>query len=132
MNMISHFMQGGCICENAPNLRIDTDNMEIGALAAPHPLLMVSATGDWTRDTERIEGITGGLIAPYLTAAGITPAEDPESSRKLIIGTNQPDVRLIIVRASDRLIERIMILTAGMAWGFMLRSSSPIPSSSGV
>lgn len=55
VNMISHFMQGGCICENGPNLRIDTDNMEIGALAAPRPLLMVSTTGDWTRDTSRIE-----------------------------------------------------------------------------
>ena len=55
VNMISHFMQGGDICENAPNLRIDTDNMEIGALAAPRPLLMVSATGDWTRDTPRVE-----------------------------------------------------------------------------
>jgi ATP phosphoribosyltransferase len=29
------------------------------------------------------------------------PAEDPESSRKLIIPTNREDVRLIIVRASD-------------------------------
>lgn len=38
---------------------------------------------------------------PLLQAAGITPAEDPESSRKLIIGTNRDDVRLIIVRASD-------------------------------
>jgi dienelactone hydrolase len=55
VNMISHFMQGGCICENAPNLRIDTDNVEIAALTAPRPLLMVSAMGDWTRDTERIE-----------------------------------------------------------------------------
>src|SRR6202158_227812 len=55
VNMISHFMQGGCLCENAPNLRIDTDNMELGALAAPRPVLMVSATGDWTRDTGRIE-----------------------------------------------------------------------------
>jgi len=55
VNMISHFMQGGCLCENAPNLRIDTDNMEIGALAAPRPLLLVSTTGDWTRDSERIE-----------------------------------------------------------------------------
>lgn len=55
VNMISHFMQGGSICENSPNLRIDTDNVEIGALAAPRPLLMVSATGDWTRDTPRIE-----------------------------------------------------------------------------
>ncbi len=55
VNMISHFMQGGCICENGPNLRIDTDNMEFGALSAPRPMLMVSATGDWTRDSERIE-----------------------------------------------------------------------------
>jgi dienelactone hydrolase len=55
VNMISHFMQGGCICENGPSLRIDTDNMEIGALSAPRPMLMVSATGDWTRDSERIE-----------------------------------------------------------------------------
>jgi ATP phosphoribosyltransferase len=38
---------------------------------------------------------------PLLAAAGIQPAEDPESSRKLIIGTNREDVRLIIVRASD-------------------------------
>jgi ATP phosphoribosyltransferase len=38
---------------------------------------------------------------PLLAAAGIQPAEDPESSRKLIIGTNRDDVRLIIVRASD-------------------------------
>ncbi|WP_028450350.1 MULTISPECIES: ATP phosphoribosyltransferase [Chitinibacter] len=38
---------------------------------------------------------------PLLAAAGIEPAEAPESTRKLIIGTNQPDVQLIIVRASD-------------------------------
>lgn len=38
---------------------------------------------------------------PLLAAAGIVPAEAPESSRKLIIGTNREDVRLIIVRASD-------------------------------
>ena len=38
---------------------------------------------------------------PLLAAAGITPTDDPEKSRKLIIGTNRPDVRLLIVRASD-------------------------------
>ncbi|MBK7472865.1 MAG: ATP phosphoribosyltransferase [Betaproteobacteria bacterium] len=38
---------------------------------------------------------------PLLAAAGIVPAEDPESSRKLIIGTSRPDTRIIIVRASD-------------------------------
>ena len=36
-----------------------------------------------------------------LAAAGIAPAEDPETSRKLIIGSNNPDVRFIIVRAAD-------------------------------
>ena len=38
---------------------------------------------------------------PLLRAAGIVPAEDPESSRKLIVGTNRPDVSVVIVRASD-------------------------------
>ena len=38
---------------------------------------------------------------PLLHAAGITPSEDPESSRKLILPTSRADVRLIIVRASD-------------------------------
>lgn len=38
---------------------------------------------------------------PLLAAAGITPAEDPSSSRKLIIGTNHPNIRLVIVRATD-------------------------------
>ena len=55
VNMISHYMQGGCICENQPNLRLDTNNMEIAALMAPRPLLMVSASGDWTRETPRVE-----------------------------------------------------------------------------
>ena len=39
--------------------------------------------------------------APLLEAAGIIPLDDPETSRKLILSTNRPDVRLIIVRASD-------------------------------
>ena len=38
---------------------------------------------------------------PILAAAGIIPAENPELSRKLILATNRPDVRLIIVRATD-------------------------------
>lgn len=38
---------------------------------------------------------------PLLAAAGIVPTDDPERSRKLIIGTNRPEVRLVIVRASD-------------------------------
>ncbi|WP_350283391.1 ATP phosphoribosyltransferase [Nitrosomonas sp.] len=38
---------------------------------------------------------------PFLKAAGIVPSDDPDSSRKLIIGTNRPDVRLVMVRATD-------------------------------
>lgn len=38
---------------------------------------------------------------PLLAAAGIVPTDDPETSRKLILGTNRTDVRLVIVRASD-------------------------------
>src|SRR5947208_894806 len=38
---------------------------------------------------------------PLLAAAGNRPAEDVETSRKLIIASNRPDVRFIIVRPSD-------------------------------
>ena len=38
---------------------------------------------------------------PLLKAAGIMVTEDPETSRKLILPTNDPHVRVIIVRASD-------------------------------
>jgi len=55
VNMISAIMQGGSPCENAPLLRVGTNNMEIAALMAPRPMLMVSATGDWTRNTPREE-----------------------------------------------------------------------------
>ena len=55
VNMISATMQGGCRCENAPNLRLDASNLEIAALAAPRPMLLVSCTGDWTKDTQTVE-----------------------------------------------------------------------------
>jgi ATP phosphoribosyltransferase len=38
---------------------------------------------------------------PLLAHAGIVPKDDPETSRKLILETNQPRVRLVIIRASD-------------------------------
>jgi len=40
-------------------------------------------------------------IVPLLAAAGIAVSEDPEKTRKLIVGTGRPDVRLVLVRASD-------------------------------
>jgi ATP phosphoribosyltransferase len=39
--------------------------------------------------------------APLLERVGLRPKDDPERSRKLVIETNRPDVRLIVVRASD-------------------------------
>lgn len=54
-NMVSLIMQGGGLCENAPNLRLDTNNAEIAAMMAPRPMLMTAATGDWTRNMLREE-----------------------------------------------------------------------------
>jgi dienelactone hydrolase len=55
VNMISTIMQGGSPCENTPGLRFDTFNVDIGAIMAPRPMLMVAATGDWTKNTPREE-----------------------------------------------------------------------------
>ena len=38
---------------------------------------------------------------PLLEAAGIVAAEDPDTSRRLIVATSRADVRLILVRATD-------------------------------
>ena len=38
---------------------------------------------------------------PLLKAAGIEVLDDPEKSRKLILDTNLPDVRVLVVRATD-------------------------------
>ena len=54
--MVSHTMQGGCSCENAPGLRVKYSNMEIAAAVAPRPQILVAATGDWTKMTLKVEG----------------------------------------------------------------------------
>ena len=38
---------------------------------------------------------------PLLAAAGITPIDDPQKSRKLILQTTRDDVQLVIIRATD-------------------------------
>jgi hypothetical protein len=53
--MVSAYMQGGCVCENAPSLRIDTHNVDIGATFAPKPLLLVNSAQDWTQHTPDVE-----------------------------------------------------------------------------
>ncbi len=47
--MVSTAMQGGCTCENAPLLRVETGNVEFAALTAPRPLGL-SAANDWTKE----------------------------------------------------------------------------------
>ena len=54
--MVSHSMQGGCLCENAPGLRVDYSNMEIAAVPAPRPQILVACTKDWTKNTMTVEG----------------------------------------------------------------------------
>jgi dienelactone hydrolase len=54
--MVSHAFQGDCICENAPGLRVNYSNMEIAAVPAPHPQILVGCTGDWTTNTMTVEG----------------------------------------------------------------------------
>ncbi len=56
VNMVSAHYQGGCVCENGPNLRVETLNPEIVSVMAPKPLLLVSCTGDWTANTPTVEG----------------------------------------------------------------------------
>ncbi|HEY2561538.1 MAG TPA: ATP phosphoribosyltransferase [Caldimonas sp.] len=38
---------------------------------------------------------------PLLAQAGVVPAEDPETSRRLILATSNPGLRIVLVRASD-------------------------------
>jgi dienelactone hydrolase len=47
--MVSTAMQGGCTCENASLLRVDTGNVEFAALFAPGPQGMTTAN-DWTKE----------------------------------------------------------------------------------
>jgi dienelactone hydrolase len=47
--MVSTAMQGGCTCENASLLRVDTGNIEFAALFAPRPQGMTTAN-DWTKE----------------------------------------------------------------------------------
>ncbi len=51
VDMVSANFQGDDSCEVAPGLRIGTNNVEIAAMMAPKPMLLVSSTHDWSRNT---------------------------------------------------------------------------------
>ncbi len=59
-------------------------------MAFEHPITIALSKGRIFKDS-----------MPLLGYAGIEPLDDPETSRKLILDTNHPNVRLLIIRATD-------------------------------
>jgi dienelactone hydrolase len=91
VNMVAAEFQGGCACENAPFLRIGLNNVEIAAMTAPRPLLLVAATGDWTKDVPRLEA---PILADFFRRLGAddrfhavqfdAPHNDNQDSREAV------------------------------------------------
>lgn len=69
--MVSEFFQGGCCCENTPQLRgDDIMNPVIAAAYAPKPMMVTGCTGDWTKNLLDVVG-------PWLKGIyGLFGAED--------------------------------------------------------